>query len=305
MNKKLLVATLLFGTLTPSFGEAADKSAKDKSISRRFKVITSALEKEGMIKDLKVQVNDSQLWIKGQVGSRQIHDAILQIARRIKGVKRVINGLAIRERFVPIRKTATTISRKIPATQTVLPDINKTLRSLRVFADNEFLYDDKLKEVIAQIQKQKGKAFDLELEVHHVSRKFVEATFERYPICLVWLADKKKLPSIKRTPDTMSHELVRQYKKSAVAIVNLYRTNHHYFPVNNGVGEKLARQLRANNQLIISGKIKEIHICPTPISDTNVAVIVIQGLGFKRGTKWQRQGRRTLFSSFPPELLDD
>jgi hypothetical protein len=81
---------------------------QDKQIAQ---TVIQRLQKEkdaGHLKGFSIdlQVEEGTLWISGRVTSQEQHDAALDVARRVPGVKQVVNDLAI---TAPAKAPATTL----------------------------------------------------------------------------------------------------------------------------------------------------------------------------------------------------
>jgi osmotically-inducible protein OsmY len=89
-----LVATLLVAVLMAGVALASSKPVNDNVISDqvRIKLTSDSVVKGG---DLKADVKDGVVTLTGTVTDQQQKDKAKKIAGKVKGVKQVINNIAI------------------------------------------------------------------------------------------------------------------------------------------------------------------------------------------------------------------
>jgi osmotically-inducible protein OsmY len=89
-----LVSTLLVAVLIAGCALAASKPVSDNAISDevRIKLTSDSLVKGG---DLKADVKDGVVTLSGTVTDQQQKDKAKKIAGKVKGVKQVINNIAV------------------------------------------------------------------------------------------------------------------------------------------------------------------------------------------------------------------
>ncbi len=62
-----------------------------------------------------VQVNEGVVWISGRVASKDQQTLVLEVARRIRGVKQVVNDISV-SKGTPVKVASTPIVDAAPAT---------------------------------------------------------------------------------------------------------------------------------------------------------------------------------------------
>ena len=160
-NSVIGLALFTIATLAPSMLCADDQAIADALLSK-----LQTHKQEGALKGFAVdlQVDDGEVLLSGKVRNKQQLNLVLDTARRIRGVKRVVNDLAIQQRTNGGPALLSALDpRKL---MKVVPVSNDTEEEAETIDGDD---DALASAVIAELQKLKDRGqlrdFDLDLEV--------------------------------------------------------------------------------------------------------------------------------------------